>query len=138
MWLSLARIILRFGYVWLAILLALTVYFGWQASQVKLSYEFSKAIPTDNPKYLVYQEFRKKYGDDGNLLVIGVQITNLFQQNIFNDYVSLARSLKSFHVVTDVISLASAVNLVRAENAEKLQAIPVFGGQSLSQPQIDS
>ncbi|MFL5740897.1 MAG: efflux RND transporter permease subunit [Flavisolibacter sp.] len=138
MWLSLARIILRYGFVWLTILLALTIYLGWQASQVKLSYEFSKAIPTDNPKYLTYQEFRKKYGDDGNLLVIGVQTSDLFRQNLFNDYLSLAHSLKKVHGVTDVISLASAVNLVRAEQEEKLHALPVFADRPLSQTEIDS
>src|SRR5438270_8344249 len=132
MWLSLARIILRYGFVWLTILLALTVYLGWQASQVKLSYEFSKAIPTDNPKYVAYQEFRKKYGDDGNLLVVGVQTRDLFRQNVFNDYLSLSRSLKNVHGVTDVISLATAVNLVRAEQEEKLQAVPVFANRPLS------
>src|SRR5690242_1849528 len=72
MWNSLARVILRYGYLWLAILLAVTVFLGWQASKVKLSYEFSRAIPTDNPKYEEYQEFRKKFGDDGNLLVVGI------------------------------------------------------------------
>src|SRR6478672_13948186 len=91
MWRAVAEFILRFRALLICLLTAVTIFLGWQASQVKLSYEFSKAIPTDNPKYLVYQEFRKKYGDDGNLLVIGVQIPSLFQQNIFNDYLSLAR-----------------------------------------------
>jgi predicted RND superfamily exporter protein len=62
MWKSLARLILRYGYLWLIILLGITAFLGWQASKVKLSYEFSRAIPTDNPKYLAYQSFRKKFG----------------------------------------------------------------------------
>src|SRR5687768_9622787 len=105
MWRSVAQFILRYGYVLLAVVLGLTVFFAWQASKVKLSYEFSRAIPTDNPKYRIYQEFRKKFGEDGNLLVIGIRTNNLFQQNVFNDYVSLAKALKKSDGVADVVSV---------------------------------
>ena len=33
---------------------------GFYASKVKLSYEFSKAIPTDNPIYKDYLKFKQK------------------------------------------------------------------------------
>src|SRR5690349_3990954 len=102
MWNSLARIILKYGYLWLIVLLGATAFLGWQASKVKLSYEFSRAIPTDNPKYVEYQEFRKKFGDDGNLLVIGIQTKDLFNQNIFNDYVSLENGIKKVNGVTSI------------------------------------
>src|SRR5205807_1372072 len=126
------------GYIWLAILLAITAFLGWQASQVKLSYEFSKAIPTDNPKYLAYQQFRKKFGEDGNLLVIGIQTDTLFRKDLFNDYIRLYHQLKNVKGVTEVISVPSAINLIKIEATEKLQATPVFQGADLSQAQIDS
>src|SRR4029078_3630088 len=118
MWNTLARMILRYGYVWLAILLGITAFLGWQASKVKLSYEFARAIPTDHPKYIAYQEFRKKFGEDGNLLVIGIESKNIFQQDIFNDYVELARDVKSVKGVEEIISMPGAVNLVRTDTSE--------------------
>lgn len=138
MWKSLARIILRFGYVWLAVLLVATAFLGWQASQVKLSYEFTRAIPTDNPKYIEYQEFRKKFGDDGNLLVIGVQSKDIFNQSIFNDYSGLVRQLKKVKGVQSIISLPGAVNLIRNEESESFKSLPVFRDTLLSQAEIDS
>ena len=138
MWKSLARLILRYGYLWLIILLGITAFLGWQASKVKLSYEFSRAIPTDNPKYLAYQSFRKKFGEDGNLLVIGIQTDRIFQKDFFNDYQQLARRLKKSRGVEDVVSLPSAVNLVRSGESEKLQAVPVFPDTVLSQAELDS
>ena len=57
---------------------------------MELSYDFSRAIPINNPKYKAYQEFRKKFGEDGNLLVIGIQTDKLFQEKIFNSYATLA------------------------------------------------
>jgi len=138
MWRSIARLILRYGYLFLFILLGVTSFLGWQASKVKLSYEFSRAIPTDNPKYLVYQEFKKKFGEDGNLLVIGIQTEHLFNQNLFNDYVLLAQQIKKVKGVEEIISLPSSVNLVRSGESEKLQAVPVFRDTILSQQEIDT
>ncbi|HEY0354694.1 MAG TPA: MMPL family transporter, partial [Flavisolibacter sp.] len=138
MWRSLARLILRYGYLWLTILVGITAYLGWEASKVKLSYEFSRAIPTDHPKYIAYQQFRQQFGEDGNLLVIGIQTDQLFQKEIFSDYVGLFKELKKTKGVTDVISVPSAVNLVRQPESEKLQAVPVFQDTVLTQEQIDS
>lgn len=137
MWNSLAWVILKYGYVWLAILLAATVFLGWQASQVKLSYEFSRAIPTDNPKYEEYQQSRQKFGDDGNLLVIGIQTKDFFSQNIFNDYNSLENGIKKVDGVESIISIPSAVNLARNEN-ENFDAVPIFRDTVLSQEELDS
>src|SRR5215203_2262201 len=138
MWNILARTILRFGYLLLVILLVVTAFLGWRASKVKLSYEFAKAIPTDNPKYVAYQEFRKKFGDDGNLLVIGIQTDKLFQQQFFNEYLSLQRQIKTLKGVDDIVSVPAAINHVKIEATEKLQARPIFRDTILSQQEIDS
>ncbi len=137
MWNSLARIILKYGYVWLVMLLGVTAFLGWQASKVKLSYEFSRAIPTDNPKYLEYEQFRKKFGNDGNLMVIGIQTDKLFDQKVFNDYVLLSRKLKQVSSVENIISVPTAVNLIRNES-ENFDAIAVFRDTIASQQEIDS
>ena len=138
MWNILGKSILRFGMVLLVILLLLTSYFGWRASKVSLSYEFAKAIPVDNPKYKEYLEFRKKFGDDGNLMVIGIRSPNLFQSATFNQYHSLQKQLKQIKGVEDVVSVPSSINLVRKEGEEKLLALPIFRDTVLSQAEIDS
>jgi len=137
MWNSVARVILKYGYVWLIILLGATAFLGWHASKVKLSYEFSRAIPTDNPKYQEYEEFRKKFGDDGNLLVIGIQTKDFFNQNLFNDYNALQKGIKKINAVESIISVPSAINLVRTES-ENFKAVPIFRDTVLSQAEIDS
>ena len=130
--------ILRYGYLWLAVLICITAFLGWQASKVQLSYEFSRAIPTDHPKYIDYQQFRKQFGEDGNLLVIGIQSDRMFNREVFNDYYSLYRQLKTTNGVSDVISVPSAVNLERVNGSEKLQAVQIFPDTVLTQEMIDS
>jgi predicted RND superfamily exporter protein len=138
MWKSLARLILRYGYLWLAILLVITAFLGWKASQVKLSYEFTRAIPTDHPKYIIYQEFKKKFGEDGNLLVVGIQTKNLFSPALFSDYSALAKRIKAVPGVEDVVTVSTAINLTRSLESEKLQATPVFRDTILSPEELDS
>jgi hypothetical protein len=137
MWKALGEGILKYKWILLLLLLGATAFMAWHASKVKLSYEFSNAIPTDNPKYKAYQNFRKKYGEDGNLLVIGVQSSNIFQQTLFSDYAKLHEDLKKVAGVDDVISLPSSVNLAKDSATEKLQAENIFAGIN-TQEQIDS
>ena len=67
---------------------------AYKAKDLELNYEFANAIPTDHPKFKAYQEFRKKFGEDGNLLVIGIQTDKLFEEKIFNDYIQLVNDIK--------------------------------------------
>ncbi len=138
MWRSLARLILGYGYWWLALLIGITAFMGWHASKVELSYEFSRAIPTDNPKYKDYQAFRKKFGEDGNLLVVGIQSKDVFRKPFFDDYVKLAKEIRKVNAVEDVISMPSSIYLSRVEESEKLQALPIFSDSIITQEQIDS
>jgi len=138
MWKSVAIAILRYKYLLFALLLALTVFFGWHASKVKLGYEFSRAIPTDNPKYLAYERFKKVFGENGGLMVIGVQTDKFFDASFFNDYVQLQRDLKKIKGMEGILSVPTSVNLSRVEGSERLQAVPIFKDTVLTQEEIDS
>ena len=138
MWKTLGESILRYRYILLTILAGVTVFMAWQASQVKMSYDPGKAIPTDNPKYKVYQEFRQQFGEDGNMVVIGVQTDKFFQQDFFNDYRTLQQSIKGIKGVEDILSVPTAINLVSNQETQKLEARPLFGTGAAPQAEIDS
>jgi uncharacterized protein len=137
MWESIARLVLKFRFLLLIGLLSATAYMGFRASHVKLSYDFNSAIPTDNPKYKAYQEFRKRFGDDGNLLVVGLQTDKLFQSDIFTDYVALTEQLKRVPGVDNVLGISSVVNLIRDTNTNKFKTVPIFSAP-YTQIRLDS
>ena len=138
MWRSIGQFIVQFRIYLLSGLLALTVLMGYWASQVALSYEFARAIPADHPKYKLYKEFKKKYGDDGNLLVIGVKSADFFKEKFFNNYAALQRKLKTLDGVEDIISIPTSINLVKIHETEKLKAAEIFQQRVLTQAEIDS
>jgi predicted RND superfamily exporter protein len=138
MWRRLAKFVLKNRLVLLILLFLCTGLMAFYASKIKLSYEFSKAIPTDNPKYQEYLSFKKKFGDDGNLLVIGIQTDSFFQFNKFNSFKILNSDLKKIPHVENVLSVANAADLLKDTATQKLNAIPVFDSTINSQAQLDS
>ncbi len=138
MWQRLAKLVLKNRLLLLISLLLATLIMAFFASKIRLSYEFTNAIPVDNPKYEDYLSFRKKFGDDGNVLVIGVQKKDFFQLKYFAAFQKLNNDLKKIPGVEDVLSVANAVNLLKDTATQKLDAIPVFPKEILTQSQIDS
>ena len=138
MWASLGHFILNKRWYLISILFAATVFLGYHAAKVELSYEFTRAIPTDNPKYMAYQAFRQKFGEDGNLMVIGVQTDRFFDQAFFNDYRALVSRIKQIDSVEDVLSVGESALLLKDSAAEKLNAKSVFPSGKLSQSSLDS
>ncbi len=138
MWYSLAKFILKFRVLLLVVLIAATAYMGFMASKVQLSYEPSKAIPRDNAKYIEYQAFVKKFGDDGNTLVLGIATQNIFTQNIFNAFAALQQTVKKIPGVVDVLSMPEAVNFIKDSATGRLLAQKIFDYPYTSQQRLDS
>ncbi|HVE60225.1 MAG TPA: MMPL family transporter [Chitinophagaceae bacterium] len=138
MWKTIGITILKYRVPLLILLLLITAFMGWHASKVKLSYDFARAIPTDHPKFIAYQQFKSKFGEDGNLLVIGVQTKDFFKQSFFNDYRTLHNEIKKITGVEDILAVPPAVTLLKEEATEQLIATPVFKDSFLTQSEIDS
>jgi len=138
MWQGLAKVVLKKRSLLLTLLFAVTVVMAFFASKIKMSYEFSKAIPVNNPKYQEYLSFKKKFGDDGNVMVIGVQTKDFFTLKYFKAFRNLNNELKKVPYVVDVLSVSNAVNLLKDTTTHRLDAIPVFPNNINTQQQIDS
>ena len=138
MWQRLAKFVLKFRGPLLVLLLLISVVMGFFAGQVKLSYEFSKAIPTDNAKYKEYIAFKEKFGDDGNLLVAGIKTDSLFTLKTFNAYKNLHQQLKNVKYVEDVLSIPAAVNLLKDSVSQKLVAKKIFLDSIQTQAELNS
>jgi predicted RND superfamily exporter protein len=138
MWQRLAKFVLQYRLPLLIILFATTAIMGYFASKVTLSYEFAKAIPSDNPKYLDYVAFRQKFGDDGNLLVVAVQTDKIFELKTFEAYRHLEAELKKVNNVENVLSVPSSITLHKDEATEKLVAVKIFPDTIATQAELDS
>src|ERR1043165_6961210 len=51
----------------------ITVFMSWQATKIELTYEYPRILPSDDPTWIDYDNFKKMFGEDGSVMVIGVQ-----------------------------------------------------------------
>ena len=138
MWQRLGSFVIKNRLILLIGLFAVTVVMGYFASKVKLSYDFAKAIPTDNPKYKDYLTFREKFGDDGNVLVIAVQTDKFFELNHFKAYTALQEQLRKVSNVNNILSVPAAITLQKNELTEKLIPVKIFSDSITTQAELDS
>jgi len=126
MWYRLGQKIVKYKVASLFILTAATLVMGYFASQIKLSYEFTKAIPEDNEKFVIYKKFVQQFGVDGTTMVVGFQTDSLYTPKKFNELVQLQKNIKAIPGVTEVLGIPSSYNLSKDTLEEKFNATKVF------------
>lgn len=137
MWQRLGNFVLRHRLILLILLFAATGVMGYFASKVKLSYEFARAIPTDNPKYKDYVDFRKRFGDDGNTLVIGIQTDRFFDLPVYQAYRAMQERIKKVSDVQEILAVPSAIGLQTDTLTGKLSTVRIFSDTIQTQAQLD-
>ncbi len=138
MWQKIGEAVLRYRLALLLSVVGITGIMAYYAAQVKMSYDFGRAIPTDHPEFQTYQSFKQKFGEDGNMLAVGLQTDKLFEWKTFNKFIALHDSLKRIRGVDDVLSPVSAINLVRNDSTGRLTAVRIFPTKAANQFTMDS
>lgn len=138
MWLRFADFILKYKYLLLVFIAILTGIFGFYLTQLKMSYTFTKNIPTDNPKYIDYQNFIHTYGEDGNTVMLGFESDDLFTIDKFKALNELANKLKEIPEVNSVLAVNKAI-YAHPDSVNSLSASPIFdASKEYSQSELDS
>ena len=126
MWYRLGQNILKYKKTYLFFILLSTVVMGYFAVQIKLSYEYTKAIPSDNPKFIVYNEFVKKYGVDGTTVVVGFKTNQFYTKDFFNQVDALHKTIKQNTAVAEVMSIPTAYTISKDSVETKFNAAKIF------------
>ena len=102
MWFKFSRIILRNRLLILILLGGATLFMGYHAQFVKMSYELAQMLPKTDSTYIEYQQFKSTFGKDGNIIVAGIDDDRLFEIKNFNVLI-LAVHVYTVHVVQQPI-----------------------------------
>jgi predicted RND superfamily exporter protein len=138
MWYSLGRFIIKNRLAMLLLLAVITAFMGWKASKVQLSYDFTRALPTDNQKYREYQQFLRTFGADANTVVVGIQTEKMYEPAFFNAVSDLHQRLRKVRAVTGVLSVPEAVGLTNDTTAGKLVPARLFHAPYNNAAELDS
>lgn len=138
MWAKIASFIIKFRLVLLLITGSITLFMAYQASKIEITYDFLKVVPEDDPEMVYFKEFQKRFGEDGNVMVVGMQDKSIFELKNFNAFYDLTESIKANKGVNDVISLPTMKMLVKDTVQIKLDIKSIFAKKPTTQSELDS
>jgi len=138
MWNYLVRLILRYR-IWNVILIsAITLVMGYFALRVQMSYEMAKMLPADDKTSEDYENFKKKFGEDGSVLFLGIKDSLIFNLKQFNGWWDLTYLIKEVEGVEEVISISRLYYLSRNDSLRKFDFKPVVPFKPRTQVELDS
>lgn len=107
-WEKFARLILRNRILLLILVLVNTIFLSTQWKNIRFSYSAeANLMPKDHPFNIDYDNFVDVFGEEGNLLIIAVNDSLLFDKSNFNAWIKLSNSFKSKKEVNNVVHVGN-------------------------------
>ncbi|WP_042496553.1 efflux RND transporter permease subunit [Algibacter lectus] len=137
-WDVIARVILRNKIIILVAILATTIFFSQQWDNMRFTYTEANLLPDDHEVNIIYNDFLDVFGEEGNLIVLGVKDSTLFTVEKLNAWNNLTESFKnSSDAVESVISIKELQKLVKDTENEKFILEPFIKDSITSMAQIE-
>ncbi|MEI7421832.1 MAG: MMPL family transporter [Prolixibacteraceae bacterium] len=138
MWKYLTRILLRNRPVVLIVILLLTIFMGWKGLDARLSYDNASILPADDSFIVDYNAFKQKFGQDGSVIVIGVENPDMFKLKDFNLWYDLTNDMTKVDGVEGVMSITKGVTIQKNDSLKQFEFLPLVTARPVNQATVDS
>ena len=138
MWSKLAQAILRFRVTLMVVLAAITVFMGYQSKNIKWSYDLANIVPENDTDMIYFRQFRETFGEDGNIMALGVQDSSIYQIDQFKKFSALVNDLEDREGIKNVLGLPNLQKLEKDNQKKAFVLKPVFDGVPENQETLDS
>ena len=138
MWSSISKIILKNRILWLAVVALFTAFMGYMATKTEMRYKFGGLLPETDEAAIDHAEFMQQYGQDGNVLVVGMPTDSMYVLENFKAWAQLGKDLDSIKGIDSVFSLANLYRFKLDKEAKTFQATPILDSMPATQAELDS
>ncbi len=151
MWFKFSRIILKNRILFLVALGVITIFLGYNAQYAKMSYQLAQMLPKSDTTFIEYQHFKKTFGKDGSVVVVGIESKKLFKLNNFDAWYDLTHEIKNIKVkikrndsivtvkgVTEALSVANAYALKKDKAKKRFDFDQIVKHRPTTQQAVDS
>ncbi len=138
MWAKIGSIILRNRVLILLLILASTIFMGYQAKNVKMSYSLAQMLPQDDSTFVEYLDFKSVFGEEANIFAVAVQDSDFFNLEHFKQWKGVVSELKTVKGVKNVTSVSELILLEKNKAKKRFDISPIFPEEIDSQAQLDS
>jgi len=137
MWIKVSRIILRNKILLLSILAVLTMFLGYHALNVEMSYDYALLLPKKDQAYKDSQKFNEVFGEEGNLIIVGIQDSSFFSLEHFSRWKRLCNELKQVDGVENLLSVSNTYNLIKNKEEKQFEVVMAFPDSISTQEELD-
>lgn len=123
-WELFARIVLRNRILMVSIVVIITGLLATQWKNIHFSHTEANMLPDDNVVNVEYNAFLNKFGEEGNLIIIGIKDDAIFTPKAFASWTKLMNQLKKDQAVDLAISINDLQQLQRNDSLEKFELVP--------------
>ncbi|MGB0524909.1 MAG: efflux RND transporter permease subunit, partial [Flammeovirgaceae bacterium] len=138
MWTKFSHFILRNRLFLILLLLSITAVMGYLGRGVQMAYDYAKVVPADDPDMIYYQSFKNTFGEDGNIMAIGMKDSSIYEYEKFNKLQTLKESFAGMEGITEVISVHDLPVLIKNMEEKRFETEPLFKEAPDSQEALDS
>lgn len=132
-----ARLILRNKIAILIAIVVATIFFSFQWENMRFTYTEANLLPDDHEVNIKYNDFLKTFGEEGNLIILGVKDSTFFTVEKLNAWNKLSENFKQFKEVETVVSIKDLQKLVKDNVNEKFILEPFIKDSVSSIKQIE-
>jgi len=119
-WTRISRIIIKGRYLILLLIIAFTIFLAGQMQYMRFSYTEANLLPKDHPVNIEYENFLKLFGEEGNIILLAVKDSSVFEVEKFNQWNALAKKIDSFPEIDFTIGIGDIKKLVRDDKQKKI------------------
>ena len=123
-WDSVSNLILRNRILIISLLILATSFFISQWQYIKFSNTEANLLPDKHEVNLEYLDFTDKFGEEGNLIVIGIKDSLLFTTKNLNAWNNLSKVLKDTNFVESVIAIGDLQKLKKDKKKQQFYLEP--------------
>ncbi len=138
MWSRIADSIIRFRLPLMGGIVVITAVMGYYASRVEMSYDFGRAVPPNDPEMVFLTKFRQQFGEDGNMVAVGLRDSAVYQLDNFKRLLELSLNLRAIEGVNEVLSLPRMKIILKDTARQRFYLSSLFPDTLRSQAQLDS
>ncbi|HBI40620.1 MAG TPA: transporter [Tenacibaculum sp.] len=125
-WTKIAGFILRNRYFVLILITVITGLLLSQTKHMRFSYTEANLLPTDHKANVEYDNFLKIFGEEGNLIILGVKDSTIFSPDKFKKWNLLTKSFEKSTQVDFTLSISDVKKLKANRAQRKFEIEPLF------------
>ena len=134
----LSNLIINNRKFFLFLILTYTLFMGYMSQNVKFNYDFSQTVPDTDEDMIYYNDFKKTFGEDGNVFAVGLKDSSIFNIEKFTLYKDYIISLESIEGVNGVLGLPTLQVLEKNKENKNFKFNELFSPFPTSQKRLDS